>query len=123
VKTRVILVAGVLAPPPLCFPGATRFANDKWTQVVWEIEPLARDRVTLLEIGYWVNKMLAAPGNSVVVEIDRIQLQRVIPDPCGWSVKTLVFGRLMKPTIGAQRSFQGDTHVRIHEVRIFLRGQ
>jgi hypothetical protein len=30
-----------------------------WQQVVWEIEPLARDRVTLLEIGYWVNKMLA----------------------------------------------------------------
>jgi len=44
-------------------------ANNKWTQVVWEIEPLARDRVTAIEIGYRVNKMLAAPGDSVAFEI------------------------------------------------------
>ncbi|MCR4341448.1 MAG: hypothetical protein NUW01_16345 [Gemmatimonadaceae bacterium] len=30
--------------------------NNKWTQVVWEIEPLARDRVTAIEIGYRVTK-------------------------------------------------------------------
>ncbi|MGI9141047.1 MAG: hypothetical protein ACR2GJ_08065, partial [Gemmatimonadaceae bacterium] len=46
-------------------------ANDKWTQVVWEIEPLARDRVTAIEIGYWVNKMLALPGDTVAFEIGR----------------------------------------------------
>ena len=42
-------------------------ANNAWQQVVWEIEPLARDRVTSIEIGYWVNKMLAAPGDRVAL--------------------------------------------------------
>ena len=52
-------------------------ANNDWQQVVWEIEPLARDRVTRLEIGYWVNKMLAAPSDRVAFEIGRVELQRV----------------------------------------------
>ncbi|MGH7447385.1 MAG: glycoside hydrolase family 9 protein, partial [Longimicrobiales bacterium] len=61
--------------------------NDVWQQVVWEIEPLARDRVTLLEIGYWVNKMLAAPGDRVAFEIGGLELQRVDPDHhTGWNV-------------------------------------
>jgi hypothetical protein len=61
--------------------------NDVWQQVVWEIEPLARDRVTAIEIGYWVNKMLAAPGDRVGFEIGRLELQRVEPDHyAGWSV-------------------------------------
>lgn len=61
--------------------------NDAWHQVVWEIEPLARDRVTALEIGYWVNKMLAAPDDRVAFEIGRIELQRVDPDHyAGWDV-------------------------------------
>ncbi|MCR4341458.1 MAG: glycoside hydrolase family 9 protein [Gemmatimonadaceae bacterium] len=62
-------------------------ANGKWTQVVWEIEPLARDRVTAIEIGYWVNKMLALPGDTVAFEIGRIELQQVTPDHhTGWNV-------------------------------------
>lgn len=62
-------------------------AKDGWQQVVWEIEPLARDRVTMIEIGYWVNKMLAAPGDRVAFEIGRLELQRVDPDHhTGWSV-------------------------------------
>ncbi|MEO6331177.1 MAG: glycoside hydrolase family 9 protein [Gemmatimonadaceae bacterium] len=62
-------------------------ANNKWTQVMWEIEPLARDRVTAIEIGYWVNKMLAAPGDTVAFEIGRIELQQVTPDHhTGWNV-------------------------------------
>jgi hypothetical protein len=61
--------------------------NDTWTHVVWEIEPLARDRVTMLEIGYWVNKMLAAPTDRVAFEIGGLELQRVDPDnSVGWSV-------------------------------------
>ncbi len=65
-------------------------ANDKWTQVVWEIEPLARDRVTAIEIGYWVNKMLAAPGDSVAFEIGRMELQQVTPDDhTGWTVSAM----------------------------------
>ena len=62
-------------------------AKSGWQQVVWEIEPLARDRVTMLEIGYWVNKMLASPGDRVAFEIGRLELQRVDPDHhTGWNV-------------------------------------
>jgi hypothetical protein len=62
-------------------------ATDGWQQVVWEIEPLARDRVSMLEIGYWVNKMLADPGDRVAFEIGRLELQRVEPDHhTGWNV-------------------------------------
>jgi hypothetical protein len=61
--------------------------GDVWQQVVWEIEPLARDRVTALELGYWVNKMLAAPGDRVAFEVAGLELQRVEPDHyAGWSV-------------------------------------
>ena len=61
--------------------------RDGWRQVVWEIEPLARDRVTLLEVGYFVNKMLADPTDRVAFEIGRVELQRVDPDHhTGWSV-------------------------------------
>lgn len=60
-------------------------ADGGWNQVVWEIDPLPRDRVTLLEIGYWVNKMLAAPGDRVAFEIGPVELQRVDPDVhTGW---------------------------------------
>ncbi|MDQ3519134.1 MAG: glycoside hydrolase family 9 protein, partial [Gemmatimonadota bacterium] len=61
--------------------------NDKWQQVVWEITPLARDRITSIEIGYWVNKMLASPTDRVAFEIGRLELQRVDPDHYeGWKV-------------------------------------
>ena len=50
-------------------------AKSGWQQIVWEIEPLARDRVTAIEIGYWVNKMLAAPGDRVGFEIAQVELQ------------------------------------------------
>lgn len=61
--------------------------NDVWTHVVWEIEPLARDRVTMLEIGYWVNKMLAAPSDRVAFEIGKIELEKVEPDVyAGWNL-------------------------------------
>jgi len=62
-------------------------AKGGWQQVVWEIEPLARDRVTSMEIGYWVNKMLAAPDDRVAFEIGRLELQKVDADHhTGWSV-------------------------------------
>ncbi|MGH9889045.1 MAG: glycoside hydrolase family 9 protein, partial [bacterium] len=62
-------------------------AGGDWQQVVWEIDPLARDRVTSIEIGYWVNKMLAAPTDRVAFEIGRLELQRVEPDQhTGWAV-------------------------------------
>jgi hypothetical protein len=62
-------------------------ANRQWQHVVWEIEPLPRDRVTAIEIGYWVNKMLAGAADSVAFELGGLELQRVIPDHyAGWNV-------------------------------------
>jgi hypothetical protein len=58
-----------------------------WQQIVWEIEPFARDRITRFEIGYWVNKMYAGPDDHVAFEIGRIELQKVDPDVhTGWKV-------------------------------------
>ncbi|HEU5174402.1 MAG TPA: glycoside hydrolase family 9 protein [Gemmatimonadaceae bacterium] len=63
------------------------FEHGGWQQVVWEIEPLARDRVTRLEIGYWINKMYADAGDHVSFEIAGLELQQVAPDHhTGWSV-------------------------------------
>ena len=62
-------------------------ARNGWQQIVWEIEPLARDRVTRIEVGYFVNKMLADPGDRVAFELGRLELQRVDPDHhTGWNV-------------------------------------
>ncbi len=78
-------------------------AGNKWQQIVWEIEPLARDRVTMLEIGYWVNKMLAAPGDRVGFEIGRVELQRVAPDAhTGWA---LAAGKVAFSHTGYQSGF------------------
>jgi hypothetical protein len=75
-------------------------AKSGWQQIVWEIEPLARDRVTMLEIGYWVNKMLAAPDDRVAFEIGPIELQRVEPDHhTGWNVAP---GRIAYSNTGYQ---------------------
>ncbi len=61
--------------------------NEKWTQVVWEIAPLARDKVTSLEIGYWVNKRITEPGDRVDFDIAKLELQRVAADHfAGWGV-------------------------------------
>ena len=62
-------------------------ARNGWQQIVWEIEPLARDRITRIEIGYFVNRMLAGPTDHVAFEIGRIELQRVDADAhTGWDV-------------------------------------
>jgi hypothetical protein len=59
----------------------------KWQHVVWEIAPLARDKVTSLEINYWVNKRLPDADDSVAFEVARLELERVEPDHFeGWSV-------------------------------------
>lgn len=58
-----------------------------WQQVTWEIEPLARDQVTLIEIGYFVNRMIAGPDDRVAFEIGRIELQQVDADVhTGWTM-------------------------------------
>lgn len=72
----------------------------EWYPVYWEIDPLARDRVSSLEIGYWVNKMIAAPNDHIAFEIGDIELQRVEPDVhTGWSVAS---GRVAVSHVGYQ---------------------
>ncbi len=57
-----------------------------WQQILWEIDPLARDKVTRLEIGYFVNRMLSEPSDHVAIEVGPIELQRVEPDVhTGWT--------------------------------------
>ena len=71
-----------------------------WQPVYWEIDPLPRDRVSSLEIGYWINKMYAAPNDRVAFEIGDIELQRVEPDVhTGWSVGK---GRIAVSHVGYQ---------------------
>ena len=59
----------------------------KWQHVVWEIAPLARDKVTAVEFHYLLYKRLPDPGDSVVFDIGRLELERVEPDHFeGWNV-------------------------------------
>ena len=56
-----------------------------WTPVMWEIDPIARDRVMSIEFNYWANKMLAGRDDHVAFEVGPIELERVDPDVhTGW---------------------------------------
>lgn len=61
--------------------------NREWNHVVWEITPLARDKVTELEFAYSLPKMLPDPGDQTILYIDQLELQTVEPDHVeGWDV-------------------------------------
>ena len=86
--------------------------NNVWQQVVWEIDPLARDRVTMIEIGYWVNKMLAAPSDRIAFEIGKLELQRVDADQhTGWDVapNTLSFSHTGYQTGASKTAVTSDS--------------
>jgi len=59
--------------------------NHQWNHIVWEIAPLSRDKVTALDFGYSMPKML--PGDQTVFYLDQLELQSVAPDHVeGWDV-------------------------------------
>ncbi len=61
--------------------------NRTWNQVVWEIAPLDRDRVTALEFAYSLPKKFPDPGDQTILDLDRLELQKVTPDHVeGWDV-------------------------------------
>jgi hypothetical protein len=61
--------------------------DHQWNHVVWEITPLARDKVTELEFAYSLPKMLPDPGDQTILYIDQLELQTVDPDHVeGWDV-------------------------------------
>ena len=61
--------------------------NHEWNQIVWEIAPLARDRVTAVDFAYSLPKKLPEPGDRTALDLDRLELQTVVPDHVeGWDV-------------------------------------
>jgi hypothetical protein len=61
--------------------------NRQWNQVLWEITPLSRDKVTGIDFAYSMPKMIPDPGDKTVLYIDRLELQSVVPDHVeGWDV-------------------------------------
>ncbi|MCU1297150.1 MAG: glycoside hydrolase, family 9 [Acidobacteriaceae bacterium] len=61
--------------------------NHTWNHVVWEIAPLDRDRITALDIAYSLPKKFPDPGDQTILDIDQLDLQRVVADHVeGWDV-------------------------------------
>jgi hypothetical protein len=61
--------------------------NHQWNQVVWEIAPLDRDRVTAVDFAYSLPKKYPDPGDQTVLYIDQLELQKVDADQVeGWDV-------------------------------------
>jgi Glycosyl hydrolase family 9/Cellulase N-terminal ig-like domain len=61
--------------------------NRRWNQVVWEIAPLDRDRVTALDFAYSLPKKFPDPGDRTILDIAHLELQSVVADHVeGWDV-------------------------------------
>ncbi|MGC1452290.1 MAG: glycoside hydrolase family 9 protein [Candidatus Sulfotelmatobacter sp.] len=61
--------------------------NHAWNQIVWEIAPLDRDRVTALEFAYSLPKKLPDPGDRTSLDVAHLELQSVVTDHVeGWDV-------------------------------------
>ncbi len=61
--------------------------NHTWNQIVWEIAPLDRDRVTALEFAYSLPKKLPDPGDRTSLDVAHLELQSVVTDHVeGWDV-------------------------------------
>lgn len=61
--------------------------NHTWNQIVWEIAPLDRDRVTALEFAYSLPKKLPDPGDRTILDVAHLELQSVAADHVeGWDV-------------------------------------
>jgi len=80
--------------------------NHEWNQIVWEIAPLDRDRVTALDFAYSLPKKLPDPGDRTILDLDQLELQTVVPDHVeGWDVASgkIAFSH-SGYTIGAPKS-------------------
>ncbi|HLZ91174.1 MAG TPA: glycoside hydrolase family 9 protein [Candidatus Acidoferrum sp.] len=61
--------------------------NHEWNQVVWEIAPLDRDKITQLDFAYSLPKMLPDLGDQTILYVDQLELQAVEADHVeGWDV-------------------------------------
>jgi len=80
--------------------------NHEWNQIVWEIAPLARDRVTAVDFAYSLPKKFPEPGDRTSLDLDRLELQTVVPDHVeGWDVAAgkIAFSH-SGYTVGTQKS-------------------
>jgi hypothetical protein len=61
--------------------------NNEWNHVVWEIGNVARDKVTNLEISYYLSGNESEASDTANYYFDHLELQRVDPDHIeGWDV-------------------------------------
>jgi hypothetical protein len=61
--------------------------NHEWNQIVWEIAPLDRDRVTAIDFAYSLPKKFPDPGDRTSLDLDQLELQAVAADHVeGWDV-------------------------------------
>ena len=80
--------------------------NHEWNQIVWEIAPLDRDRVTAVDFAYSLPKKIPDPGDRTSLDLDRLELQTVVADHVeGWDVAAgkIAFSH-SGYTVGTQKS-------------------
>ncbi len=80
--------------------------NHEWNQIVWEIAPLARDRVTAIDFAYSLPRKFPEPGDRTSLDLDQLELQTVAADHVeGWDVAAgkIAFSH-SGYTVGTQKS-------------------
>lgn len=61
--------------------------NGEWNHVVWEVSNVARDRVSALEVSYYMSGHEPEACDTGTFYLDRLELQKVDPDYIeGWKV-------------------------------------
>jgi hypothetical protein len=61
--------------------------NNEWNHIVWEIGNVARDKISKLEISWWMPGNEPEAADSIICYFDDFELQKVEPDYIeGWNV-------------------------------------
>lgn len=61
--------------------------NDKWNHIVWEIGNVARDKISRLEVSWWMPGNEPEASDSIICYFDDLELQKVDPEYIeGWNV-------------------------------------
>lgn len=61
--------------------------NHQWNHVVWEIDNIARDKITKMEISYGLSGHAPGESDSIQFYFDQLELEQVLPDKTeGWDV-------------------------------------
>lgn len=85
--------------------------NHSWNQIVWEIDPLDRDRVTALEFAYSLPKKFPDPGDRTILDVAHLELQSVVADHVeGWDVASgkIAFSHSGYTTGGSKSAIGSD---------------